>query len=430
MEQLLDLARRAADAVEICSRSSEEDDVAFENGRLKDIKSTMQYGVGLLVMKSGRLGYAYTHNLTDRAGLVANALAAATDGVKAEYDLPFTRDVAVLDTYEPSIEAVSSSDLVEEGARICNVLGGRTNGQVDIDGHRAVTTVRLINSRGTDLSTRSSAYTVYAALNYPGTRSSVYHLWSEKAFTPAAAADLEDLLDTFQRSQREVRPPSGRIKVLFLPQSMFVLMWRLSQGLNGKALYEGVSPLRDKVGESVLGAPVTLVDRPLDDRWPGSRSFDDEGTPCQDTTLLEGGVLRSFYFDRYYAWKMGVAPTGHGFRSGVASRVSPSLRHFTMDSGSQSKGELLRAMDTGIVVAGVMGAHSGNLLNGDFSIGLSPGLYVEHGEIVGQVKDAMVAGNVYDVMQRVIGVGDTLAIAPMSGRFPAVLLDGVSYTVG
>lgn len=50
-------------------------------------------------------------------------------------------------------------------------------------------------------------------------------------------------------------------------------------------------------------------------------------------------------------------------------------------------------------MAGALGAHSGNIPNGDFSIGLSPGLYVENGEIVGHVKDSMVAGNIYEVMK-------------------------------
>ena len=45
--------------------------------------------------------------------------------------------------------------------------------------------------------------------------------------------------------------------------------------------------------------------------------------------------------------------------------------------------EILKVMGRGIIVAGAMGAHSGNIPNGDFSIGLSPGLYVENGEVVG-----------------------------------------------
>jgi len=75
----------------------------------------------------------------------------------------------------------------------------------------------------------------------------------------------------------------------------------------------------------------------------------------------------------------------------------------------------------------VMGAHSGNLLHGDYSVGLAPGLWVENGEIVGVVKDSMMAGNVYEDMKNVLAVGDTVQDAPM-GRFPALLLDNVSFS--
>jgi len=82
-------------------------------------------------------------------------------------------------------------------------------------------------------------------------------------------------------------------------------------------------------------------------------------------------------------------------------------------------------MEKGIVIAGVMGAHSGNILNGDFSIGLSPGLYVENGEIRGHVKDAMVAGNIFETMNHVLELENTLHPAS-GGMFPAILFDQVS----
>jgi PmbA protein len=82
-------------------------------------------------------------------------------------------------------------------------------------------------------------------------------------------------------------------------------------------------------------------------------------------------------------------------------------------------------MDQGIIVAGALGAHSGNILNGDFSIGLSPGLYVENGEVIGQVKDAMIAGNIYETMQRIIAIENTAHITH-AGVFPAILFDDVN----
>jgi PmbA protein len=50
---------------------------------------------------------------------------------------------------------------------------------------------------------------------------------------------------------------------------------------------------------------------------------------------------------------------------------------------------------------------------------------VEKGEIVGNVKDAMVAGNIYEVLKNVLAIEDTLHPA-MRGTFPAILLDNVS----
>ena len=128
---------------------------------------------------------------------------------------------------------------------------------------------------------------------------------------------------------------------------------------------------------------------------------------------------------------MGVQSTGHGYKGAmwggetVSIKPSPSLDHLYIRPGEKSFRELLRLMDKGILIAGVMGAHSGNILNGDYSIGLSPGLYVEKGEILGHVKDAMVAGNIFDTMNHIIEIEDTLHPAS-GGMFPAILFDGVS----
>ena len=82
-------------------------------------------------------------------------------------------------------------------------------------------------------------------------------------------------------------------------------------------------------------------------------------------------------------------------------------------------------MDRGIILEDCLGAHSGNIPHGDYSVGASPGLYVENGEILGQIKDVMVAGNVYDTLKNVVAIGDTPERV-MMGRMPAILCDDVS----
>ena len=221
------------------------------------------------------------------------------------------------------------------------------------------------------------------------------------------------------------------MKVLFLPEALYALLSRVQSVTNGRNIYQRVSPVLEKLNEKTFDEKLTLYDDPLNDQVPDARGFDDEGTACQYFSVVEKGVLTHFYYDLYYAGKMGIPPTGHGFKGAmwggetVSIKPSPSLEHLYIKPGEKSFQDLLRLMGQGIMVAGVMGAHSGNILNGDYSIGLSPGLYVEQGEIVGHVKDAMVAGNIFDTMNHIIELEDTLYPAS-GGMFPAILFDGVS----
>jgi PmbA protein len=426
MERLLEIARKRADKVEVYGKDSAYTGASFEDGRLKDIDSSFSSGVGLLIMKDGKLGRAYTRNLIDREGLVADALAALAGGVEAGYELPGAAKLPGLGSYDGGIEQLTSTALAAECERLVTGVKDRTRAQVNVSAARQVETVRVLNSSGADFTARSSQYYCYLSLLYPGSYSSISRVTSAKSFARFPDEDLEYVVDTYNRSAEERKPAAGRTRVLFLPEQVYALAWRLVTATRGKEVFEGVSPLKDKVGKPVLGKLLTVTDEPLNDAWPGARAFDDEGTPCRNTPLFEDGVLRGFYYDRYYAWKAGAEPTGHGFRQDVTARTGPQLGHLAVRPGDKSFGDLLREMGSGVVVAGVLGAHSGNILNGDYSIGLSPGLWVENGEIAGHVKDAMVAGNVYTDLKNVVAVGNRQHDAYM-GRFPALLLDGVSF---
>ena len=70
MEQLLEIARKSADQVEIYSRAVSTDSVSFENGKLKDIDSKILSGVSVRLFKASKVGIACTQNLVDREELV------------------------------------------------------------------------------------------------------------------------------------------------------------------------------------------------------------------------------------------------------------------------------------------------------------------------------------------------------------------------
>jgi len=433
MEKLLDIARRVSDQVEIYSIEQTVDSISFENAKLKDITSKLQSGTSIRIIKDEKLGFAFTKNIIDEEELVNNALASLKGEVEAKFNLPMASDFPQLNTYDPSIETLTTTSIVDECTRIATVFTAQTDGQVNIHAGRGIEKISLINSNGLDLSTKLSYYYCSPAIMYPGSYASISRVMETKQFGQIPGEHLDFILDTYNESLQEALPSSGRMKVLFLPETMYVLLWRLQSATSGKSIYEKQSPIADKLGRKLFSDKLTIYNDPLNDQFPGARAFDDEGTPGRHFPIVEEGVLKNFYCNLHYAAKLNVQPTGHGFRSAmwggeaISINPTPALAHLYIKPGDKSFSDMIRSIDKGVIVASALGAHSGNIPNGDFSIGLSPGLYVENGKIVGYVKDAMVAGNIYETMNNLVAIEDRLHPA-MMGTYPALLFDDVIVT--
>ena len=71
--------------------------------------------------------------------------------------------------------------------------------------------------------------------------------------------------------------------------------------------------------------------------------------------------------------------------------------------------------------------------NGEFSVNVSLGYKVENGQIVGRVKDLMVAGSIFELFADVAGVGDTLGeqyTAFGTFKAPPILFGSLKVSAG
>lgn len=431
MEKLLEMANKSNDAAEVYSLEHTMNLINYENGRLKNIRSRIHSGVSLRIIKDGLLGFAYTKNLTDREELMNNALGTLKGGVKVAFEFPYAKDIPALDTYDASVESLTNTQIVNECDRICENLSAQADGQINVIAGNGLNTIRIINSAGTDMSLKLSRYYCAASMLFPHSYAAIHKLHYAKKFEKFPQEHLEYVSRMYKQTRPEVQIKGGRYKVLFMPESINVLLSRLMKATSGQTVYQQESPITDRIGDKLFDAKLSVYDDPLNDMRPDARPFDDEGTPTQVLPIVEKGVLKNFYYDLNYAAKMKTAPTGHGYKTAawssetIASVPYPAPMHPTVRPGNVSFTDMLNMMDKGVIVCGALGAHSGNVTNGDFSIGLSPGIYVEKGEIKGRVKDAMVAGNIYDIMTDVLAIEDMVHATPR-GRFPAILLDNVS----
>ncbi|PKP61864.1 TldD/PmbA family protein [Candidatus Atribacteria bacterium HGW-Atribacteria-1] len=435
MEKLLEMAGKICDKAEVYSIDHTYNSVTFEDAKLHDIESKFQSGISLRIIKNGKLGFAYTKNLLNCEEILQNAIDSIKGEVEANYDFPLTKELPQLNTYDPSIENLISSEMVRECTRICDILKSKTDGEISITSYKHIKNIRIINSEGIDISKKSSLYGIYGGVIYPGSISGIWRFLLSKKFQKLPVNVLNEIIELYTLSSNVIKPEGGKMKVMFMPNSMITLNWRIFSGTSSKSIYERISPIANKIGEKIFDEKITIFDDSLDDRYPSARAFDDEGVKCKPLTIIEDGVLKSFYYDLNYASKLNTESTGHGYKTAqwggdlITSKPMPVLTHMRIKPGKKSLSDLVKLIDRGLILEGALGPHSGNIPNGDYSVGVNPGLYVENGEIIGHVKDAMVAGNIYETLKHVIDISDTL-YPSYTGQYntwmPAILFDNLS----
>ncbi len=429
MEKLFEMAKKVAEKAEIYHLEEMHSASSFANDKLQDMSFTKQSGYSLRIIKDGKLGFAYTKNLINREELIQNALDSLKGCVEANYEFPLTKDIAKLDIYDEGIEKVSGKQMVDECLRMKDYLKSEIDNEIFTECGIETEKVSIMNTTGTNLTSKKSWCVTVAGATYPGTAEGLYRIFSDKSFKKAPDEILKELVYFTKASKKEVSPKAGKMKVLFMPGSLYTLTWRIFSGTSSKSVYTGISPLKNKLGKKIFSDKITIIDNPHNSKIHTACVFDDEGVATKPFTLVENGILKSFYYDLNYAKKLGKESTGHGYKDSdgnerIALLASPTLSHARIMPGKKSLEEIIKSIDRGIILEGVLGAHSGNIPNGDYSVGVSPALYVENGEIIGRVKDAMVAGNVYETLNNVVDVSKELT----SDAISAVLCDDVSVS--
>jgi len=191
------------------------------------------------------------------------------------------------------------------------------------------------------------------------------------------------------------------------------LLSPLLTALNGNNIHQKNSFLIDKLGEKIISDKFTLIDDPHIPQARGARWFDGEGVATVKRTVIEKGVLRTYYIDTYAASKLEVEPT-------VQSSSTLVCEHGTRDFD-----QILASLSRGIWVTGFNGGNS-NGTTGDFSFGID-GFLIENGRVVKPVNEMNITGNILTLWNNLLEVGNDPRLTS-STRIPTLLYDAVSFS--
>ncbi|MFC1948127.1 TldD/PmbA family protein [Chloroflexota bacterium] len=407
MEKILNEAKKVAEEVEVFCITSENTPVQFEANRLKHVQSKQSTNVALRIIKDGKIGYATSTNLKESRKIVNSAVETAEFGMKAEFEFPSLDSYPKVTTYDPAIRRVSTEEMTELGERmISSVRENTPELQCEASISKGTVSVRLINSRGGQAEYRKSVFSLGVEgqlirgtdMLFVGEGQSSCHPIND------ISGIVEIVLQQLEFSRNNTLIKTGELPVIFTPRGVAsTLVQPLMAGLNGKLVLEGSSPLVNKLGDKSFDNNLSIFDDPTIDFQPGSRPCDDEGITSQRTPLIENGVVSNFLYDLQTAALAGKKSTGSGERHG--GLPSPSVSAFIVSAGKTTFNDMVTDIKEGLIIEYLMGAGQGNILGGDFSGNVLLGYKIENGKIVGRVKDTMVAGNVYQILNRVAAIG-------------------------
>jgi PmbA protein len=217
------------------------------------------------------------------------------------------------------------------------------------------------------------------------------------------------------------KPATGTFPVLFDERISASLIGHLLAASNGSAIARGSSWLQDALGQEVLPASLSLIEDPHRPRASGSRPFDGEGLPTKRRALVENGVLTGWTLDLSSARKLGMTSTGNAAR-GASSPPAPANWNLSLTQGDRSRADLMRDMGDGFLVTSMIGSTI-NPNTGDYSRGAA-GFWIENGEIAYPVNECTIAGNLRDMLRRIIPAND--ARPYLSRVVPSLLIEGMT----
>ncbi|MBE9116831.1 TldD/PmbA family protein [Lusitaniella coriacea LEGE 07157] len=423
-EQLLDLAIQAgANAAEVYQSQSLSRPVFFEANRLKQLESAQSEGTALRVWHNDCPGLAVAYGQVKPGELVdrAIALSALNPAETPELAAGHTRLFPNLG------EIVPVEELIKMGkgaiARL-RELYPEVLCSVELECEQETT--RLINSHG--LHCQYTDITLSCFLSTEWIRGedflSIYE-GQEMRGQLNLAFLVQTLLARLDWAQNNTAPPLGRVPILFTNKAATLLWETVATAMNGKQILEGTSPWTERQGEVVVAEILTLTQHP--DTGPYSCPFDDEGELTQSLSLIDRGRLQQFYTDRATARALDIPHTSNGFRPSLGRYPTPELINLIIEPATGTLNDLIRQIDNGLIVDQILGG--GADISGDFSINVDLGYRIQNGEIVGRVKDTMVAGNVYTALKHAIAIGGD-ALWNGSCYTPSIIVEGLSVVGG
>ena len=408
---------RGGSFAEVFAEERESAAIRLDDGKVEELTSGLDRGVGIRVVRGRSTAYAYSNRL-DRGALLEAAGAAAAsirDGVPARVvdlrrrepgvvhraerpagDVPAETKASwlweaneVARAHDPAVRQVVAA----YGDSLQHLLVATSDGRlVEEERPRIRLVVQVVAGRDGVMQTGFEGPAGLAGVEF-------LEAHPPREVGEKAARQAVTMLDG-------IPAPAGEMPVVMGPGGGGILFHEAcGHGLEADLVQKDSSIYREKLGKKLASSLVSGVDdATVPGAW-GSFSFDDEGWPAQRTVLFEEGVLHTYMYDRLRAERAAAQSSGNGRRQSYAHLPIPRMTNTYILAGRDDADAVVRDTKRGLY-ARRLGGGQVNPATGDFVFGVTEAYLIEAGEITTPVRGANLVGNGIQILTGIDAVAE------------------------
>jgi TldD protein len=421
IEQVMNsLLSAKVDAADIYFQSNHFESWVLESGIIKEGSHSIEQGAGVRAVSGDKTGFAYSDRIELPILLEAanNVKTIVRQAQQAQVQIPTSPQWPHYYTVSNPLNSLTDQEKVDLLRKvdtetrkldtrieevIVSLAGVHEHVLVANQDGSLVADIRPLVRMSVTVIIESNGKREQGSMGGGGRSDYRYFMEQDRAINYGKEAVRQALVNL-----EAVEAPAGAMTVVLGSGWPGILLHEaIGHGLEGDFNRKGTSAFSGKVGQRVASDLCTVVDDGTLQGRRGSLSIDDEGTPTQNTVLIENGILKGYMQDKLNARLMGVKPTGNGRRESYSHLPLPRMTNTYMLPGQHNPEEIIASVKKGLYAKNFGGGQV-DITSGKFVFSASEAYLIEDGKITRPVKGATLIGNGPDVLTKVSMVGTDL----------------------
>lgn len=428
------VAQKSPAWAELRYHRRETQNIQVQKGMLKQLRSSVQSGVGIRALVDGAWGFSSTSDLSEKG--LEKALKLAIEcakglsalkkaSVKKLPTVRLARGEFVLDGYEALRSMTLEEKLghvlkTEQTTRVGSpTIQSASCGYSEMFEDKVVVTTDGANARS---KLARNEIRVAAMASQDGEMAEGHRnigstghwqcLFQHESLGQLSETAVQLAVDLLHAP----RVPGGVASLILSPAIVGLLSHEaIGHTVEADFVLSG-SVAAGKLGQKVASPLVTLSDSGQVPEWQhggGDLLVDDEGVRVQRTVVIDKGILSSYLHNRESAAHFGVAPTGNARAWLYNDEPLIRMRNTYIEPGQTALQDMIASTEDGYLLDGALGGQAD--ATGEFMFGAQKVHRIKNGKLGEIYRGATISGGAFDVLSSVDAVSKEFQLDLGSG---------------